>query len=59
MNWDAIGAIGDLISGIGVVVTLGYLGVQVGHARQEARRSLRQGRGEAIRYIESVLAQPA
>jgi hypothetical protein len=57
MNWDAIGAIGDLVSGVGVVVTLGYLGIQVGHARQEARRALRQGRGEAVRSLFAFAAE--
>ena len=42
MNWDAIGAMGDLISGVGVVVTLGYLALQVGHARQEAPGNIGQ-----------------
>jgi hypothetical protein len=34
VNWDAIGAIGDFISGVGVIVTLGYLAVQI---RQNTR----------------------
>ena len=29
MNWDAIGAIGDFVGGVGVIVTLVYLAVQI------------------------------
>ena len=35
MNWDAIGAAGDLIGGIGVVVSLIYLAVQVRQANKQ------------------------
>ena len=29
MNWDAIGAIGNLVSGLGVIVTVAYLALQM------------------------------
>jgi hypothetical protein len=29
MNWDAVGAVGELVGGIGVIVSLIYLGVQI------------------------------
>ena len=31
MDWDAVGAIGELVGAIGVVATLGYLAVQTKH----------------------------
>jgi hypothetical protein len=34
MNWDAIGAIGEIVGAIAVVATLGYLAVQTRYARQ-------------------------
>ena len=34
MNWNAIGAIGQLVGSIAVFVTLGYLSIQVRHARK-------------------------
>jgi hypothetical protein len=48
MNWDALGAIGDFVSGMGVIVTLGYLAVQIrsntnlvrGQAQRERDRSI-------------------
>jgi len=33
MNWDAIGAIGQMLGSVAVLVTLGYLAVQVRHSR--------------------------
>jgi len=29
MNWDAIGAVGEIVGALGVVVTVGYLALQV------------------------------
>jgi len=51
MNWDAIGAVGELLGSFVVLVTLGYLAIQVRHARAEARRALSQGRMEANRAL--------
>ena len=57
MDWDAIGAIGEMLGSIAVIVTLGYLAVQVKHARSEARRAVRQGRGEAFRDVMALQNQ--
>lgn len=51
MNWDAVGAVGQVLGSIAVFVTLGYLAVQVKHASSESRRALSQGRGEALRDL--------
>ena len=51
MNWEEVGAIGQVLGSIAVFVTLGYLAVQVRHARGGLRRSIRQGRGEALRDL--------
>jgi hypothetical protein len=51
MNWDAIGAAGELLGSIAVFVTLGYLAIQVRHARAETSRALSQGRMEANRAL--------
>jgi hypothetical protein len=34
MNWEALGAIGEIVGAVGVIVTLGYLAVQI---RQNTR----------------------
>ena len=51
MNWEAIGAIGQLVGSVAVLVTLGYLANQVRHARGELRRSISQGRAETARRL--------
>jgi hypothetical protein len=51
MNWDAIGAIGQMLGSIAVFITLGYLATQIRHARQETSRALSQGRAEAHRDL--------
>ena len=35
MNWEAIGAVGEVLGAIGVIVTLGYLAVRI---RQNTRQ---------------------
>lgn len=39
MNWEAIGAIGELIGALAVVLTLVYLAVQVRHSKQLLERN--------------------
>jgi hypothetical protein len=56
MNWEAIGAVGQMLGSIAVFITLGYLAVQVRHARQTGQRALSQGRSQALR---SLLTQQA
>ena len=52
MNWEAIGAIGEIVGAIGVIVTLGYLGYQV---RQNTTQ-LEQNERTAIAAAVSVSA---
>ena len=35
MNWDAIGAVGEIIGALAVVVTLAYLAVQIRASTRE------------------------
>ncbi len=48
MNWEAIGAVGEVLGAIGVILTLGYLAVQI-------RQNTRTVRGST--QIEIVTAQ--
>ena len=50
MNWEAIGAIGEVVGAMGVVVTLGYLAVQI-------RRSSRVAALTAGHTISSGIAE--
>ena len=41
MNWDAVGALGEVLGSIAVFLTL-YLAVRVRHARDQVRHSISQ-----------------
>ena len=49
MNWDAIGAVGELVGALAVVLTLGYLALQVRHARNAAGDVNRLSRATGVR----------
>ena len=57
MNWDAIGAIGEILGASAVFVTLVYLAVQVRHAKEQARLSVQQVRNSTFREIFLSVAQ--
>jgi hypothetical protein len=42
MSWDAIGAIGDFIGGVAVVVSLVYLATQVRHSARITEQNTRE-----------------
>ena len=46
MNWDAIGAVGQIIGALAVVVTLGYLAVQI--------RIVRSGAADTSRLTRTI-----
>ena len=52
MNWDAIGAIGELVGASAVVVTLVYLAVQVKHV---VRYLMKTEELHSVRSISRVL----
>jgi hypothetical protein len=41
MNWEAIGAVGEVAGAIGVIATLGYLAVQIRHNTRSVRAASR------------------
>lgn len=49
MNWDAIGAIGEITGAIAVVLTLVYLASQVRHAKNAAADTNRLERSKGVR----------
>jgi hypothetical protein len=51
MNWEAVAAVGEVLGSVAVFVTLGYLAIQVRHAREETRRALSQNRMAANREL--------
>ena len=58
LNWDAIGAVGEILGAAAVFITLIYLAHQVRHARSEARRALGQARAEANRDLIKMGLEP-
>ena len=52
MNWEAIGAIGEIFSGIAVLATLVYLAVQV---RQAKKQIALTGIQERARQLQNVM----
>jgi hypothetical protein len=51
LNWEAIGAFAELLSSIGVLITLVYLATQMRYARKELTRSVRQNRSDTLRDL--------
>jgi hypothetical protein len=51
MNWEAIGAIGEILGALAVVLTLGYLAVQIRYSRLSAADASRQGRAVGVREL--------
>jgi hypothetical protein len=49
MNWEAISSIGEIVGALAVVVTLGYLAVQVKHAKSATADNSRLIRANAVR----------
>ena len=59
MNWDAIGAIGEILGAMGVIVTLGYLAVQIRQGTQSSREASGRATIEHINKMNfSLVEQP-
>ena len=56
MNWEAVGAIGQVLGSIAVFVTLGYLTLQIRSAREEVRRTVSRARVDGSRDLYVVTA---
>ena len=56
MNWDAVGALGEVIGALAVVVSLLYLAVQI---RNQSKESRLNSVSEAARQWNDVLASTA
>lgn len=59
MNWEAIGAIGEIAGAIGVIVTLAYLSVQLRHNTKASRLSAIQAASENSSRFSELLASDA
>ena len=59
MNWEAIGAVGEVLGAIGVVVTLGYLAVQIRHNTRSVRAARLLGIASGWRAHNQQMLDPA
>ncbi len=55
MNWDAIGAVGEILGAIAVLATLGYLAIQI---RQTGASARTQSYHLAIEQLVNGALQP-
>ncbi len=55
MNWDAIGAIAELLGAVAIVVTLVYLAAQIKYARLSSIDANRENRVVGIRELNGFL----
>jgi hypothetical protein len=51
MNWEAVGAIGEVVGAVGVIGTLAYLAVQIGQNTKVVRSATRQAVSSEQREI--------
>jgi len=59
MNWDAIGAIGEIAGAVAVVVSLIYLATQIRHSTRESQAASRDSISKAISdVLMRVAANP-
>ena len=59
MNWDAIGAVGEFVGALAVLITLVYLARQVAHARREQQiAAVRANRDERRQWFEAMRDSP-
>jgi hypothetical protein len=56
LNWEAIGAIGEVVGAIGVIATLGYLAVQIRQNTASVRAATLQHMSEASASLHDLLA---
>ena len=59
LNWDAIGAIGEILGAFAVVATLGYLAVQIRQSTRVAKAEISQRMSEQVQALDaSILTSP-
>jgi hypothetical protein len=56
MNWEAIGAVGEILGALAVVMTLGYLALQVRYARSATVDQSRLARATGVLEMNRLLS---
>ena len=55
MNWDAVGAIAELLGAVGVIASLVYLATQIRHSREQMSQNTRAMRSSAFQQFDQNL----
>jgi len=56
MNWDALGAVGELVGSVGVVVTLAYFAVQTKNSSKAAQSNSTNQSRAAVQDVMGMIA---
>jgi hypothetical protein len=56
MNWNAVGAIGQILGSLAVFVTIGFLAVQVHDNETQMQRSIAESRTQRVTQANATLA---
>ena len=59
MNWDAVGAIAEVAGAVGVLLTLGYLAIQIRHNSASVDASTEDGVTSGFNDVNHVIAADA
>ena len=59
MNWEAIGAVGEILSALAVLVTLAYLAIQVRQNVKLTKASIRESRTAASQRVLFAMREDA
>jgi len=51
MNWEAIGAVGEIVAALGVIISLIYLGVQIRHSAQQTQINTKSIQARAYQQL--------
>ena len=59
MNWDALGAAGEIMGSLGVLITLVYLAIQVKQNNAYNKAQMYQARADAAQYLAAEFSDPS
>jgi len=57
MNWEAIGAVGEIVGALGVIGTLVYLAVQIGQNTKAVRTASHHGVTDSFNHLNTKVAE--
>ena len=57
MNWDAIGAIAELLGAVGVIASLVYLAGQIRHSREQMSQNTRALRASTFQQFREEIRE--